>query len=343
MNLKQLSSVLGLSPTTVSRALNGYPEVSEKTRLRVVAAAERHGYVPNALARRLATGRTLSIGHVVPLSEHEMINPIFADFIAGAGETYSARGYRMVISVVPHTDEENCYNALAAEQSVDGVIVHAPRDADPRIPLLNRLGVPFIVHGRADTSWPYAWLDINNRRAFQTLTSHLTALGHRRIALLNGFRGMDFSKRREQGFREALAAVGVVPEPRWILNADMTEPYGYANAKAMLAEPDPPTAFLTSSTITAIGVSRAVAEAGLAMGRDVSVGTHDDAISFLPNRGDPPLFTATKSSIRAAGKRVAEMLIGMIEGTLPRDSTELWEAELVIGTSTGPAPGKDAT
>jgi LacI family transcriptional regulator len=88
MNLKELALKLGLSPTTVSRALNGYPEVNEVTRERVVAAAKRHNYRPNTRAIRLATGRAMAIGHVIPVaSKHEMVNPIFADFIAGAGET----------------------------------------------------------------------------------------------------------------------------------------------------------------------------------------------------------------------------------------------------------------
>ena len=87
MNLKELAASLGLSQTTVSRALNGYPEVGEATRNRVLAAAKAADYAPNARARRLATGRTMTIGHVIPLSgKHELVNPIFADFIVGAGE-----------------------------------------------------------------------------------------------------------------------------------------------------------------------------------------------------------------------------------------------------------------
>ena len=107
MNLKELATKLGLSPTTVSRALNGYPEVNEATRERVMAAAKRHNYRPNTRAIRLATGRALAIGHVIPLAtRHEIMNPIFADFIAGAGEIYSRNGYDMLLSVVPDEDEE---------------------------------------------------------------------------------------------------------------------------------------------------------------------------------------------------------------------------------------------
>ena len=86
MKLKELSELLNLSQTTVSRALNGYPEVSEATRRRVQAAAKAHGYRPNIRARSLATGRAMAIGHVIPVTaQHEMVNPVFTDFLAGAG------------------------------------------------------------------------------------------------------------------------------------------------------------------------------------------------------------------------------------------------------------------
>src|SRR5690606_22158851 len=123
VNLKELSQRLGLSQTTVSRALNGYPEVSEETRRRVVEAARRHNYRPDMRARALATGRAHAIGHVIPIStKHEIVNPVFADFIAGAGETYSAAGYDMVLSVVSDEDEADAYRALRAKGTVDGTI-----------------------------------------------------------------------------------------------------------------------------------------------------------------------------------------------------------------------------
>lgn len=339
MNLKQLSDKLGLSPTTVSRALNGYPEVSARTRKRVVEAANSYGYVPNSMAKRLATGRAMAIGHVVPLSEHDMINPIFADFIAGAGEGYSEAGYNMLLSVVPADGQDAAYRAMAAAQSVDGVMVHAPVERDPRIALLDSLGLKFMVHGRSDSPIPHSWLDINNRGAFERATRYLVELGHRRIALLNGLETMYFARRRRLGYESALRAAGIAPDPRLAFAADMTEPYGYHTALGLLQGEDPPTAFLSSSLITALGISRAISHRGLEMGRDVSVITHDDALWFLPNQGKVPMFTSTKSSIRAAGKRMAEMLIDQIEGRAPPDQTELWEAEMILGTSTGPAPG----
>ncbi|MDT8855686.1 substrate-binding domain-containing protein [Paracoccaceae bacterium Fryx2] len=340
MNLKELSLKLGLSPTTVSRALNGYPEVNEETRERVMAAARRYNYSPNARAIRLATGRAMAVGHVIPIAtRHEIVNPVFADFIAGAGETYARAGYDMVLSVVPDEDEERTYRALKSRGTVDGIIVHAPRTDDPRIRLLQEVGLPFVVHGRATgTETPYSWLDVNNRRAFQRATEFLLDLGHRRIALVNGLEFMDFAIRRRTGYLAALADRGIAADPALMFTDEMTETAGHRAARAMLALPDPPTAFLVASMISGMGVRRACDAAGLRLGRDVSVIIHDDELSYMKNGEDVPIYTATRSSVREAGRQAAEMLLDIIAHPGAAPQHRLLEADLIIGQSTGPAP-----
>lgn len=340
MNLKELASKLGLSPTTVSRALNGYPEVNEATRERVMAAAKRHNYRPNTRAIRLATGRAFAVGHVIPVAtRHEIVNPVFADFIAGAGETYSRNDYDMVLSVVPDDQEEDTYRSLKSKGNVDGVIVHAPRMNDPRIALLHDIGLPFVVHGRATgAALPYSWLDVNNRRAFQRATEFLLDLGHHRIGLVNGLEFMDFAVRRRAGYTDALAARGLTPDPALMSSEEMTEVAGYRAARRMLAKENPPTAILCASMISGMGVRRALQELGLMMGRDVSVIIHDDDLSYLKNGEDLPIFTATRSSVREAGRQSADMLLTLIGNPGGVPEQRLLEAELIIGQSTGPAP-----
>jgi LacI family transcriptional regulator len=340
MNLKDLAAELGLSPTTVSRALNGYPEVNEATRHRVVAAAARHNYRPNTRAKALATGRAMAIGHVIPIStQHEIVNPIFADFIAGAGEVYSRAGYDMVISIVPDDDLDRAYREIRAKGNVDGFIVHGPRENDPRIELLTELGLPFVVHGRATgASVPYSWVDVNNTRAFQRATEFLLDLGHRRIALVNGLEFMDFAIRRRHGYEAALAARGLVPDPVLMVQGEMTEAQGAHAARAMLALPAPPTAFLCASLLPAMGVRREVEAHGLRIARDVSIVTHDDELGYLKNGEAEPIFTATRSSVREAGRRCAAMLLGIIADPASAPRHEMLEAVLVVGRSTGPAP-----
>jgi len=339
MNLKELAAGLGLSPTTVSRALNGYPEVNETTRDRVLAAAKRHNYHPNTRAIRLATGRAMAVGHVIPIAtRHEIVNPVFADFIAGAGEVYSRNDYDMILSVVPDEDEHQAYRSLRSKGNVDGVIVHAPRMDDPRIPLLREIGLPFVVHGRAShATEPYCWLDVNNRRAFQRATEFLLDLGHVRIGLVNGLEFMDFAERRRLGYTDALQARGIAPDAACMASSEMTEVSGFRAAQAMLALPDPPTAILASSMISGMGVRRAIESVGLVLGLDVSVIIHDDDLSYMKNGEDVPIFTATRSSVREAGRLAAEMLLSLIADPVGAPQHRLLEAELIIGQSTGPA------
>lgn len=343
MNLKELSHNLGLSQTTVSRALNGYPEVSPATRARVEEAARAFNYRPSTRAKGLATGQALAIGHVIPMSsKHEMVNPIFGDFIAGAGETYARHGYEMILSIVDDSNEANVYQGLKSRRAVDGVIVHGPRMNDTRIPLLDKLGLPFAVHGRASgCTVPYAWLDVNNRSAFERATHYLYDLGHRRIALLNGLEDMDFAHRRRDGYISALMSHDLAVDAELMRSGEMTELSGYGATREMLSHANPPTAILCSSLISALGVRRAIEEKRLVMGKDVSVITHDDVLSYLKNGDDVPIFTATRSSVRDAGRKLAEMLLSAIANPQAEPMSELLEAELIVGGSTGPAPRKD--
>lgn len=339
MNLKQLAQELGLSQTTVSRALNGYPEVSEVTRLRVRQAADKHNYRPNTRAKGLATGRSMAIGHILPVStRHEMVNPVFADFIAGAAETYARHGYDITLSVVADDEEEQVYRNLAAKGTVDGIILHAPRRSDPRVALLRSIGMPFVVHGRiSDNDEAYHWLDVNNRRAFQRGADFLIDLGHVRIGLINGLEHMDFAARRREGYLAALAQRGIKPDPRLMRSDEMTEGLGHAHAQAMLAGGDPPTAFLVSSMITAFGVRRAVNDAGLEAGRDISIVAYDDDLSYFRNGGDVPIFTALRSSVRDAGRRAGQMLLDVIADPDHAPMQKLLEVDLMVGRSTGPS------
>lgn len=341
MNLKELSELLGLSQTTVSRALNGFPEVSERTRERVQRVAKQNNYAPNKSARGLAMGQTFTIGHVISTSnQNEMLNPVFADFVAGVGEVYSANGYKMSMSIVPpHEDEYQVYRDMKAQSVVDAVVLQSPTVNDGRISFLNDLGLPFIVHGRAtDCDTPYAWLDINNRSAFQRATDFLYDLGHTRIALLNGLEHMDFAHRRRDGYETSLRSHNIAIDPAIMSTNEMTEHYGYNRTIELLQSENPPTALLISSIVTAYGALRAIQEAGKTIGQDISIVTHDDRLSYFRDSDSVPLFTATQSSVREAGRQLATMLIDIIANPSAIPPEKLLEAELTLGRSTGRAP-----
>ena len=344
VNLKSLAATLGLSQTTVSRGLNGYDDVAESTRRRIQEAAQRLDYRPNARAQGLATGRSMVIGHVIPTSaQHEMVNPIFADFVAGVSEEYARQGYKMLLIRVDEGEEHQTYRQLRATSAVDGVVLQGPLCNDPRIEMLCDSGLPFVVHGRSSGVKPdYCWVDVNNRRAFERATDFLIKLGHRRIALINGTEQMDFAHRRRMGYLDALHAAGIEMMPELMVQNEMTEAFGYLETTKLLGLARPPTAILVSSFISALGVRRAIEDANLRMGHDISVITHDDMLSYLPNGISEPVFTATRSSVAQAGRILANILLNKIANPNQPPQSKLLEAELVLGQSTGPYRGNNA-
>jgi LacI family transcriptional regulator len=327
-----------LSQTTVSRALNGYPEVSEATRQRVLEAAKRYHYRPNPSARRLATGRAGAVGAVLPTNRNLLVDPHFVEFLAGLGERLVEDEMDIVLSPSRGGDETGTYRRIAAGNRVDALILSGPLIEDERVALLNELGIPFVVHGRTISAKPYAWLDIDNERAFHLATSYLLDLGHRRIALINGSTRFTFAVHREQGYRRALAERGLTPDDRLIGEGTMSDEVGFRLAERFFAEEPRPTAVLVSSMMLAFGCLRVIRAAGLTLGRDVSLIAHDDVFPFLnADRVVPPL-TTLRSPIRAAGTRVADMVIDLLGGQAPETLHELWPVDLVIRGSTGPAP-----
>ncbi len=339
MNLKQLSHMLELSQTTVSRALNGYPEVNEETRRRVMDAAKRHGYRPNPSARRLATGKSGMIGYVLPTGAAVSIDPHFVEFLSGLGDYARSHDLDLVLSPADADDEETTYRRIAANRQVDAVYVSSPRPKDRRVALLATLALPFIVHGRSEgLDADYPFIDIDNEGAFYEAARLLVQLGHRRVGLINGDIRETFAIHRERGVRRALAGSGLALEDRAVVSAAMTEENGYRAARRLLEGDGRPTAILCSSLIMALGVQRAVGDLGLSMPGDVSLVAHDDVFAWLqPENFSVPLST-TRSSIRAAGARVAERLAARISGLEDTARGEVWPVDLIVRGSIAGAP-----
>jgi LacI family transcriptional regulator len=337
MNLKALSEHLGLSQTTVSRALNGYPEVSLKTRQRVSEAAQQLGYRPNHAARGLATGKAGAIAVVMRMAAGQAADPHYGEFLSGVGEAALSLGYDILLSPVTRETEEATFRRLSQNGQVDAILLSSPFLSDERIPLLDQLNIPYLVHGRDNQrTTPYPFLDIDNKGAFYEAARLLAGLGHRRIAFINGLAHLNFANERVLGVAEALAENQMQLEPERISNGEMTDDYGYRSAARMLDSANPPTAILCSSLFIALGAVRAIYNRGLKIGSDVSLLAHDDVIPYLkPENFRVPLAT-TRSSIRAAGLRAMQRLVSGIDA--PSTEGEIWPVDLIVRESIGPAP-----
>lgn len=339
MNLKQLSEILGLSQTTVSRALNGYPEVSEMTRSRVIEAVKLTGYLPNVSARRLATGKVGSIGLVMPVDMQHHTDVHFTEFLNGLAEEAAKVEFNLVIKPTAINAEESALKDLAAAGSVDGVFFAYMRVNDPRVASMKKLKIPYLVHGRSyGTENDFPYLDIDNEQAFFDAAKLLTQLGHRRIALINGPTAFDFTYRRTLGMRRAIEHAGLVVNEGNILHGIMSDEDGFRAMEQLLNQAAPPTAILCSSTAIALGAVRGLNMHGIKLGDEMSLIAHDDVLPLLkPENFSVPL-TTTRSSLREAGIRIGQRLIAQIHGDMSYPRQEIWKTELIVRSSTGPAP-----
>ena len=244
-----------------------------------------------------------------------------------------------MLSPAEADDEETTYRRVAANKQVDAVYVSAPRPKDRRIALLHQLGLPFVVHGRSEgLDFAYPHLDIDNEGAFRQAARLLIQLGHQRIGLINGDDTQTFAIFRERGMRRALATAGIALAPTMVRSVDMTEENGYRAARSLLEQASAPTAILCSSLIMTLGVVRALREIGLSTPRDVSLVAHDDVFPWLKPENFPVPLSTTRSSIRAAGARIAERLAARISGLEEGPLSEVWPVDLVVRGSVGGAP-----
>ena len=334
MNLKQLSSHLNLSPTTVSRALGGYSDVSEHTRERVRRAAHDLDYRPSRVAQQLRVGRADAVGLVLPVPPEQFASPLFGEMIAGMGEELAHDDQALVVTSCPPGPHETAhYQRQIRSGRVDGFIVLRTRKRDVRAELLQEAGVPFVMHGRSESAPQAAFLDIDSERGFAEAARLLLGLGHRRIALINGPAELYSAAVRQRGFVQAMQDAGVTVDHTLIRNGDLDEASGHSLGLELLGGTQRPTAIVCVNDMTALGVIHAARELNLRVGDDLSVTGYDD----IPiARYSDPALTTLGTSARQAGRRLVQLHRELLKGTPPEQLQELWTPELILRRSHGP-------
>lgn len=343
--LKDISAELGLSVATVSRALNGFPEVKQATKDKVRDAAERLGYRPNRTAQRLVTGKSGMVGMIVKIRPDNSADQTFVEILTGLTAGLAARDTDLVLAVDQDADPVAAYEKMLERDILDGFILNAPVPNDPRVAFLQGAGVPFVMHGQDRAQPDYPFYGINNPAVTEDAVQMLTALGHKRIALLNGNRAHAYAADRAAGFLAAMTRAGLpVPGP-FVVSDEPSESFGYAQALAMLAghKGRPPTAFVCASTLMAAGVMQAIADRGLSVPDDISVIAHDDALPQLRAINFNPALTVTRAPLRDACTPLADMLVDHIDGVAASKLQTLLRAEVIVRGSTGPVPAKGDT
>lgn len=325
---------VGVAKGTVSRVLNNYTDISEKTRQRILEAVRELGYQPSATARNLKRGRQDTLGIVIPAGQGGGADPFLSEFIDGIARALDELGLDLLITTAhsrAHMIET--LKRLIARRKVDGFIITRTEVNDPRIAYLSGVGFPFVAHGRSAVADAHAWFDIDNEKTFADGVRHLYSLGHERIGLIGGSLELNFAQQRRDGYRAGLNALGVPRDPDLETVQALDEKGGFAGARALLGLDNPPTALLCVTDALAIGAIQFCRKYGLAAGGDVTVIGYDG----LPfgEYLEPPLTTFSQSA-QDAGARVARMLIEVLDGKDPKTLQALAQATLIRRASDGP-------
>lgn len=340
--LKDIGLSLGLSPATVSRALNGYPEVSARTRARVQDAAQRLDYRPNQIAKKLVSGRSGMVGLILKSPADLATDPTFGVVVTGLSAQLAVHDLDLVFQVSLDEDEVEPYRRMIAKNTLDGFVLNAPTVNDARIAYLCAKDIPFVVHGRDESGHTYAHVDIDNYAVAARSVALLHDLGHRRIALLNGPERYAFARQRARGFAETLEGRGVSVPSCFITHARPSADYGYTAALRALggALGPAPTAFVCASTLIAAGAYRAISDRGLEVGRDISVIAHDDMIPEMLAVGFSPTLSVTRAPLADACAPLAQLMAELLGGDAPH--RRALDIELIVRQSTAPVPkGED--
>ncbi len=313
MSLKKLASQLGLSTSTVSRAINNYPDISQKTKDRVRLAANEMGYQANAAARRLATGQSKNIGLLIPLS-HNPHSSQFLDFVLnGATQSLLDHGYLLSAIAIPQDNQElGRLQYLLDACILDAAILIRTRSHDPRIELLLSRNTPFVCYGRSERSYEFAWLDMDNEAATTLSVNKLVELGHRNIAFINASESYYFAKLRKKGFYQAMQNHGLrTPISRYRC-AELTEDEGCYAATKILQRDLSISAIICGNDSVAMGALQACRNLGLTPGIDISIIGHNN--SPQSRYTTPPLTTIAHNNAIEVGQELGELVFQRIQG-----------------------------
>jgi len=334
VTLKDIAQRVGVSVTTVSRALGGYDDVAEATRERVLHAAEELGYYPSATARQLQKQRTDTIGFVIPTFGPRFSDPYFSELLAGIGNEAARHNFDLLVSTrSPDSPEEKeAYRRLVDGRRVDGMLVVRTRIEDFRLSYLMQRDFLFVAFGRSHANEDFPYLDVDGQKGLRDAIQHLIDLGHERIAYISAPLNLTFATHRLAGYKQALQENGLACDENMVIVEHLTEEDGYQAAHRLLSLSNPPTAIAVANDLMALGAMRAAHERGLEVGHDVAITGFDDIP--LAAHAHPPL-TTVRQPIYEIGRRVCRMLIQVIKGEPLAERHILLEPTLVIRESSG--------
>jgi len=341
--IRKLAKELGISIGTVSRALNGKPDVNEKTRKRVREAATAMGYAPNQAGRALRKGSTGVIGFMMQTGSHITGegDVFFMSVFDGVQAVFARHQLDLVALLCSSEEGPDAYlRRTVARGFADGLIISATKRQDHRIDFLASRNIPFIALGRSETDRGHPWLDLDFEGMAEVGVSRLIAKGHRRIGVFAPLDDTNLGFVFVDAYRQVLERHGIQFDPDLVFRDNPNERGGYAIAHAIAAMPAQkrPTGFVLTNEAMTVGLYNGLNEVGLTPGQKFAViGRDGPQARYLV-----PKLTCFELSLRELGIALAEALLatmpdyaehyplGTVRKVVPLD--------LVVGNSDGECP-----
>lgn len=328
VTMKDIARIAGVSQSTVSRILNDTPvsvPVSQKTRERVLAAAEEHGYRPNPLARALRGAPTMLVGAIV----RDMTDPFFAVAVDALASAAKTRGYSVVLGHArSRADDALALAAMLESRHCDAILLVGDFREQPLIDDLRRSRIPVVALWHGVQSHGFHSVNVDNVAGIRLALGHLVALGHTRIGFVGGAALGDI-REREAAFLEAAVELGLSLPDGSVQRVENTFASAGPALGRLLGQTSAPTAVVASTDVLAIGLLHAAAELGVRVPDDLSVVGFDDI----------PFAAATVPSLTTVHMPVTEMCGAALEIAVTVDRSappeaRTFEPTLVVRAST---------
>lgn len=329
--IKKIAEELGVHPSTVSRALNPSTRalIGKETSERIERAAKKLGYYPNAAAASLRTGRSKLIGVFLP----DISNPVFSPILSGIAEVTSDAGFATIVADVSaesRRQTEMMFELVA--RRVEGLVLATVSRNDDLVQQCISEGLPVVLVNRAESLMRVSSVTSDDAHGMRLAIEHLHSLGHRRIGHLAGPQHLSTGFLRRNGFKEAVAALGIDPADAPIVESEAyTRPAGAAAMRALRELKPQLTAVVASNDLVALGAYDALHAAGLSVPDDISVVGHNDMP--LVDMVDPPL-TTIRICHRELGREAARLLMSEINHDGGARRSIVLAPELVVRGST---------
>ncbi len=330
--LDEVAALAGVGRGTVSRVVNGSPQVSDSARAAVQSAIEKLGYVPNRAARALVTQRTDSVALVVSESEERVFGePFFAGIIRGINSVLLETPMQLWLAMAQSKRERERVEHHLTPQHVDGVLLMSLHGADDLPSLLADRGLPVVICGRPGSSTSLGegvtCVDADNAGGARAAVKHLLGQGRTRVAAIAGPQDMSAGLERLDGYRQAM---GHPRTDSLIAYGDFSEASGATAMRTLLDRHPDLDGVFCASDLMAVGAMRTLREFGRRIPTDVAVVGFEDSV--LARQTDPPL-TTVHQPVEAMGREMARLLVAHIRGDEVPDPLVMLDTHLVVRSS----------